>query len=144
MDEPGLADARLRADGDDLALADPRELEPLVEAVELRSAPDEPREVLGVSGPDLRASWRSADELRDLDRRVEPLDRARAERPDLDGPLGEPERARRDDDGARVCHLLHARGQVRRLADGRELHVEVVADRAYDDLAGVEPDPDPD
>jgi hypothetical protein len=61
---------------------------------------------------------------------------------DLDGAAGEPERVGRDEDGAGLRHLLHARGQVRRLTDRRIVHVQVAADRAHDDLAGVEPDPD--
>jgi hypothetical protein len=38
--------------------------------------------------------------------------------------------------------LLHARGQVRRLADGGVVHVEVTADGAHHDLARVETDAD--
>ena len=38
--------------------------------------------------------------------------------------------------------LLHARGQMRGLADRRVVHVQVAADRAHDDLAGVQPDAD--
>jgi hypothetical protein len=38
--------------------------------------------------------------------------------------------------------LLHARRQVRGLADGRIVHVQVVADRAHHHLPGVETHPD--
>ena len=36
--------------------------------------------------------------------------------------------------------MFHPRGEVSRLADGRVVHVQIAADRAHDDLAGVEAD----
>ena len=45
-------------------------------------------------------------------------------------------------DRAGARELLHPRGQVRRLADRGVVHVEIAADGANDDLAGVQPDPD--
>jgi hypothetical protein len=48
----------------------------------------------------------------------------------------------RQQDRPRHRHLLHARRQVRRLPDRGVVHVEVAADRADDDLAGVEADAD--
>ena len=42
-------------------------------------------------------------------------------------------------DGAGIGELLHPRGQVRRLADRRVVHVQIAADRAHDDFPGVEP-----
>src|SRR4029453_6922170 len=105
VDEPRLAGAGLGADRGDLALARARELEQVVQVVELRRAPHEARELLGVGGPRLRPGRRAADEGEDLDGLIESLDRARTERRDLHGAAGEPERAGRDDDGARVRHL---------------------------------------
>src|SRR5207244_8469407 len=43
---------------------------------------------------------------------------------------------------ARARGLFHARGEMRRLTDRRVVHVQVIADRADHDLAGVEPDAD--
>ena len=79
MDEPGLADTRLRADRRDLTVAGARELEQRVQPVELRDAPDESRELLRVGGTQPRARRRPADELGDLDGRVESFDRPGAE-----------------------------------------------------------------
>ena len=47
-----------------------------------------------------------------------------------------------DHRGARTRQLLHACGEVGGLAHRGVLHVEVAADRADDDLAGVDADPD--
>jgi hypothetical protein len=135
VDEPRLADAGLGADGGNLALAQARELEQVVQVIELRRAPHEARELLGVGIPGLGPRRRAADERRDLDGLVEALHRAGPERHDLDGAAGEAERAGRGEDGAGVRHLLHARRQVRRLTDRRVVHVQIAADRAHDDLA---------
>ena len=50
--------------------------------------------------------------------------------------------SRPEQDGARLGHLLHARGQMGRLTHGRVIHAEIAADRADDDLPRVEADPD--
>lgn len=47
------------------------------------------------------------------------------------------------DDLARLGDLLHPGGQVRRVADGRVVHPEVVADGADHHEAGIETDPHP-
>ena len=52
------------------------------------------------------------------------------------------ERRRRDQHRARARGLFHARSEMRRLPDRRVVHVQVIADRADHDLAGVEPDAD--
>ena len=140
----GLADSRLRADRRDLAVAGARKLEQRVQPVQLRHAPDESRELAGVSGAQPRASRRPADELGDLDGGVEAFDRPSAERGDLHGALREPDRARRDEDGAGVRHLLHAGSQVRGLAHRRVVQLEVAPDRTHHDLTGVQTDADPD
>ena len=43
---------------------------------------------------------------------------------------------------ARGGDLLHPRGEMRGLADRGVVHAQVVADRAHDDLAGVQADAD--
>ena len=144
VDEPGLADARLRADRHDLPLTDARVLEQRVQAVELRDASDESRELPRIGGPEPRARRRPADELGDFNRRAEPPDQPGAQRGDLHGAFGKAERAGRDENGAGVRHLLHAGGEVGRLAHCGVVHLGVAADLAYDDLAGVQADADPD
>ena len=57
-------------------------------------------------------------------------------------PFGEARDARRHEDRARPGELLHAAGEVRALADRGVVHGEAPADRADDDLPGVEADAD--
>ena len=82
------------------------------------------------------------DQLKDLHRLRQPLDRHRPQRVDLDQALDQPQRRGGEQDAARRGQLLHARRQVRGLPHGRVVHVQVVADRPHHHLAGVEPDAD--
>ena len=59
----------------------------------------------------------------------------------LDQSLCQPQGVGRQSNGPRGCELFHAGRQVRGLADGRVVHMEIVADGPYHDLAGVEADP---
>jgi hypothetical protein len=56
---------------------------------------------------------------------------------DLDKSFHELQRGGRETDRARGGELLHARGQVSGLADGRVVHTQVVADGADDNFAAV-------
>jgi hypothetical protein len=64
------------------------------------------------------------------------------ERLDLHVTLGQTQRIWADQRRPGRCQLLHARGQVRSLAHRGVVHVQIAADRAHDDLTGVEPDAD--
>ena len=66
----------------------------------------------------------------------------RTERRCHDVTLGEPHDVARHKDGARCRHLLHPRGEMRRLPHRRVVHAQVAADRAHDHLARVEADAD--
>ncbi len=81
-----------------------------------------------------------ADEVVDLDRRLEPLDRHGAEGLRLHVPLGQPQRVGGDPDATRRGELFHPGGQMRGLADRGVVHVQVAADGAHDHLAGVQAD----
>ena len=81
-------------------------------------------------------------QLEDLEWVRETLHRDGPERPHLDVAFGQRQRMRRDHDRAGVGDLLHPRGQMRRLADGRVVHVEIAADGPYHDFPGVQPDAD--
>ena len=142
VEEAGLPHAGLPDDGHDLAVPATGSLEGPLELPHLAVAPDEPGEPLRGGGAQARPQGSSPDQLVDLDGVREALERHGAERRDLDEPLGQAERAGGDQRGPRACELLHAPGQVRRLAHRRVVHVEIAADRADDDLARVEPDPD--
>ena len=80
--------------------------------------------------------------LVDLQSVGKPLHRHEAQRLHLDVALGERQRIGRDDNRAGIGELLHPRGQVRRLADGRVVHVEVAAKGAHDDVPGVQSNAD--
>jgi hypothetical protein len=110
--------------------------------LQLGVAADEPREP--APGGRLQAGPRraSARHLVDLDRVSEPLHRYGAERFHGDVALGQRQCLGRDHNRAGIGELLHPRGEVRRLADGRVVHVEVAPDRAHDHLARVQPDAD--
>ena len=142
VDQPRLAHARLGRERRDPAVPLARVGEHPVQALELRVAPDEAAPALG-GGAAEGARGRGADQLVDLERRVEPLDGAGSQRARAHRVAREPERVRRDEHGTGVGHLLHPRREVGRLADSGVIHVEVAADRAHDDLAGVEADAEP-
>jgi len=81
-------------------------------------------------------------QLEHLDRLAKPLHRHQAERLHRGVALGQRQRAGCDHDRAGIGDLLHPRSQVRRLADGRVVHLQITADGAHDDFPGVQPDAD--
>ena len=79
-EEPRLADAGLADDGHDLAVPGAGPLQGLAELLQLRVAPDEAGEAPGGGRLQPRAHGPGADDLEDLERGVQPLDRPRPER----------------------------------------------------------------
>ena len=79
------------------------------------------------------------DQLKDLHRLGEPFDRKRSQGVDLDESLGQSEGGGGQPNTARGGELLHARRQVRGLAHGGVVHVQVVANGPHHDFAGIEP-----
>jgi len=142
VDEARLAHPRFANHRRHLTVTVARELLRATELLELCVAADEPgQSALSAclkTGP-RRARPRH---LIDLHGVGESLDRHEAKRLHLNVALRQRQRIGRDHDRAGIGDLLHARGQVSRLADRRVVHVEITADRAHDDLARVEPDPD--
>ena len=141
-EETRLAHARLPDHRDHLAVPQARPVEGAAQLLQLRVPADEAREPpprrrlqAGAGGP-------GPHQLEHLDRLAEPLDRHRAERGDLDEALGQVQRLAGEPDAAGRRELLHARRQVRGLAHGGVVHAEIAADRAHDDVSGVEPDAD--
>ena len=114
----------------------------VAELVHLDLAPHERREAARRLGLQARAERREADDLEDFHGRGQSLDGHRPERLHLDVALGEAQRLAGDQGRAGPGELLHARGQVRRLADGGVVHVQVAVDGAHDHLARVEADAD--
>lgn len=115
-DEPRLANAWLAHHGGDLTAPSTRQREDRVKLVELRVAPDETGE--SPRGGDLEADPHglARDQLVDRHRSVETLHRHGPEWSDLHAALSERERAAGEQHRPRVRDLLHAGGQVRRLA----------------------------
>src|SRR5207245_6649316 len=137
-----LAPPRLTDDRRLLAMPGSCELLGAAELFQLGIAAHESRQP--APGGRLQAGPRRArpGHLVNLDWRAQPLDVDRAEGLDLDKAFGESECVGRHEDRARHRHLLHARREVRRLANGGVIHVQVTADRADHDLARVQADPD--
>jgi hypothetical protein len=142
IDEARLADAGLADDRRHLTMAAAGELLGTAELLQLGVAADERRQ--SAPGGRLQAGPRRTRprHLVDLHRVGQPLHRHEAERLHLDVALGQRQRLGRDHDRARISDLLHPRGQVGRLADGRVVHVEITADGAHNDFPGVQPDAD--
>ncbi len=142
VDEAGLAHAGLADDGDELAAAVRGAAQGARQGQDLGLAADEAREALRRRPHVPAAAPRRRDQLEDLDRRADALHLDRAERARLGEALGKPRGVRRETRGAGRCELLHPVGEMHGRADRVVIHRQIVADRADDDLAGIEPDPD--
>jgi hypothetical protein len=138
-DETRLAHARLADDRHQLAMPLRRAAGRLAELLDLRIPAHEAGQPARLCGVEPRAEGPGPRQLVDVDGRVQPLDRYRTERLDRDEALGEGQRIRRQQDGPRPGHLLHARGQVGSLPDRGVVHVEIRADRADHHLTRIEP-----
>ena len=95
-----------------------------------------------LSGMQSTAHRTDAGQLVDLDGLAATFHRRRIEGPDFDEAFDQVQGRRRDQHRPRKRELLHARGEMRRLTDRRVVHVQVTADRADHDFAGVEADTD--
>jgi hypothetical protein len=80
------------------------------------------------------------DQLKDLHGLWQPPDGKPPQGVDLHESLDQPEGRRRQPDTPRGRELLHPRRQMRGLADGGIVHMQVVANRPHHDFPGVEPD----
>jgi hypothetical protein len=110
--------------------------------VDLAVATDEAAQAAPRCGIQARAHGLGARHLVRLDGLADALHVHGADGLHADVALDEPQRIAGDQDGAGNGHLLHARGQVGGLPDGRVVHVQVAADGAHHDGAGVQPHAD--
>jgi hypothetical protein len=142
VDEPGLADPRLADDEDDLTLPSLDLGEGVEKKLELALAPDKRSEP--VVGSDLQPGpgLPRGQDLPRADRLRLPLEGQFGEGPRMEVARDEAVGRLRDDDATGLGRLLEARGDVRRVADRRVVHAEVVSDTAHDDEAGVDALPD--
>ena len=104
--------------------------------------PDKAGQATGDCRLQAAADGTGPDQLKDLHRLRESLDGKRPQGIDLHRALHQPQGGGRQPNAARRGELLHARRQVRGLAHGGVVHVQVVANGAHHHFAGVEPDPD--
>jgi len=119
-------------------------LEGLEKGVHLGVAADELGEAAGGGSLETGSHGARSRQREGLHRAHEPLHAHRTHRLDLDEARCQVQRVGGHQDGARVRHLLHPRGEVGRLSDGRVIHVEVGGDGADHDLARVQPYADAD
>ena len=97
----------------------------------------EPTRRCGLQTP---ADRTGPDQLKDLHGLWQPPDGKPPQGVDLHESLDQPEGRRRQPDTPRGRELLHTRGQMRGLADGGIVHMQVVANRPHHDFPRVEPD----
>ena len=140
--EPALADSRRAEHADGAAIALRGAAQRGIERGDLALAAHEAREAARARGLDAGAVRPGPDELEALHQPAHALHAGAARRGELevgfDQAGGVPGQAHLA--GARA--LLHARGQPDRVTLRGVVHAQVVADRAHDHLARVEPDPD--
>src|SRR5215470_3922872 len=141
-EQPRLADAWLTDDGDDLTPAGLYLLERFDELTQFVVAAYESGQSLSGGDVEPRAAALRSRELVDVHRLWHALDGKRPDGRDQNVAFSESPCGRTDEDAARLGQLLHPRGEMRGLADRRVVHVQIAANRAHDDLAGVEPDAD--
>jgi hypothetical protein len=142
IEQPRLTHARLAHHRDHLTVTVFGELLGTAELFQLGVTPNELRQSAPSDG--LQAGPRRAGfcYLVNLYSVGQSLDRHRAQRLDLDKALGQRKRGGRDHDRAGIGDLLHPGAQMRRLADGGVVHVEIAADGAHDDLSRIQPNTD--
>ena len=112
----------------------------LAEPVQLCLAPNETGQPASRRRVEPRTQGPGPRQLEDLDRCLEALHGHRPQRLHLDVALGKPQGVGGEEAFAPSCELLHPGCQVRGLANGGVVHVQIAADGADHDLARVEPD----
>ena len=113
-----------------------------LQSLHLHVAPHKAGQATGSSRLESTAHEPRAGQLIDIDGLGQSLDRHFSQSPDLNVTLGQTQRIGGHKHAAGIGELLHSGGQVRRLSDGRVLHIEIVADGAHHHLARMETDTD--
>ena len=141
IDQARLPHAGLANHGHHLAMPRSSPLQGLLQRHQLLLPPHEAGEPACRTGLQAAADGTGPDQLKDLHRLGESFDGKLPQGVDLDEALSQPERRRGQPDTARGGELLHARRQMRGLAHGGVVHVQVVANGPHHDVAGIEPHP---
>ena len=119
-------------------MAGPGTLQGLDECREFRLPADKTRQAPRHPGLESTPQRTRPDQLEDLDGFRQPLHRDGSQGRDLHQPLHQPQGVGRQEDAPRGGELFHAGREMRRLAHGRVIHVQIIADRPHHDCAGVE------
>src|SRR5262245_2313631 len=127
--DAGFAYPGLPNQCDDLAMSPFDAVDGLAECGHLRRATDEVTQSRRRGGG-LKSRAPMARRYQRIHRHwfLEPFDRYRPERLDVDEILRRVKRRRRDEGHARPRELFHSRGEMGRLTHGGIIHVKVVAD----------------
>jgi hypothetical protein len=133
-----LAHPRFPHDCDKLALPTACAFQRLTKGFQLHLPSDEAGEAARDGRLQSAPNGCRADQLKDFDQLRQPLHRHWSQRLDLNESLRELQRLAGQQDAPWRRELLHGGGQVRRLADGGVVHVQVVADGPHHHLPAVE------
>ena len=118
-----------------------RSFQRLVQRSNFLVASDESAEPTRCRGGQACSCCACARQIEYFERVFETSDRNRTEGFHLDESFRQTQRVGGKSDRARRGQLLHAARQVGGHADDVIVHAEIVADRAYDNLAGIQSDP---
>jgi hypothetical protein len=133
--DPGFPDHRHH-----LAVTCSGTLQGLAKSREFRLPADKTRQSSRHPGLESPPERTRADQLKDLYWFRQPLHRDGSQGRDLHQPLHQPEGVGRQEDAPSGGELFHAGREMRCLAHGRVIHVQIIADRPHHDCAGVETD----
>ncbi len=142
VDQAGFASPRFAHNRHHAAVARLDAVECAAQLCDLDVAADEATQSLRLAHLEPGAQRPDVDELVDVERAAQPLDRHQTHRLDDDVALGQAERLGGQQNTAGACELLHARRQVGGLTHGCVVDLQIVRHRPRDDLAGVQSDAD--
>ena len=142
VEEAGFPDPWLPDDRHHLAVPGPGLLQSLVQGRQFRLPPHKGSQPSRCKRLQARAGRASAHQLAHLHGRGQPLDGHRAQGGDLDPALRQPQGVGRQPNAPGRRELFHAGRQVRGLANGGVVHVQIVANGPHHHLPRVQADPD--
>jgi hypothetical protein len=143
VDEARLANTGLSRYPNDLAMSGPYPFQHLRQALHFGRTPDEGREpVPRRPRHQTRARWAGARKFVGFHRVAQTLDWDGSAMAHFYKALRQAKGLTGDQHRGGRGGLLDACREMRRLADGRIVHVEIVADGTNDDLARIKPDSD--
>ena len=142
VDQAGLPDPGLPHQRYYLSMPRLGLLQGLLQRLQFMVPSDKPAQPTHRSRLQALADGRDPDQFEHLHGLCQALDRDRSQSVHPHQAFHQPQRRGRQQDAAGGGELFHACGQVRRLADGRVVHMQIVANGAHHYLTSVEPDPD--